>query len=178
MRSLNAVARGDVMLIITDIDGTIADDRHRHHHLKNDLVGFFDNSDEDEVNKPGLDLIEELLSRDTGGMKPIIAALTARPSRYTNHKGVRVDYHKRTKLWLANHGLRVDEINMRAANAKKDGYDDKLERFIEVVLEHMEERTIYYLENDQYLAYAAKERCPTTHVYLVTYHGYHEIHTT
>lgn len=166
------------MLIITDIDGTLADDRHRYNYLENsDLVSFFENSDDDEVNKPGFDCLEELLANNNG-IKPITAALTARPSRYINHQGVRVDYKKRTKLWLAHHGLRIDEINMHNPSSEKDGQQEKLDRFVDIVLEHMEERTIHYLENNEYIAYAAKERCPTTHVYLVTYHGYHEIHTT
>ena len=167
------------MLIITDIDGTLADDRHRHKYLKDgDLVRFFEHSDEDNVNKPGLDLIEELLRSNDSGMKPIMAALTARPSRYTNHEGVRVNYHKRTKLWLASVGLRIDEINMRGARSTSDAYVEKMSRFVDIVLEHMDERKIYYLENDEYLAYAAKERCPMTHVFLITYHGYHEIQSS
>lgn len=163
------------MLIITDLDGTLTDERHRHQLiLLSKEIEFYELSHLDKINQHGLDLIEELKIKNKA-KDHILVVLTARPKTY-NKDDEAVDYRKETKNWLKSNQITYDELNMRSSSVESDMIiEDKIKRFKDIVIQHLDEREIYFLENDNKIAKRAKEECPRTHVYLVSYVGYHEI---
>jgi len=85
---------------VFDIDGVVADVRHRLHHLerrRKDWDGFFAAAAQDTLLDPGRRLVEELSTRHE------IVWLTGRPERI----------RRLTRDWLGRHGLPVGELLMR-----------------------------------------------------------------
>lgn len=85
---------------VFDIDGVVADVRHRLHHLerrRKDWDGFFAAAAQDTLLDPGRRLVEELSTRHE------IVWLTGRPERI----------RRLTRDWLGRHDLPVGELLMR-----------------------------------------------------------------
>jgi hypothetical protein len=95
--------------VIVDIDGTLADNSHRQHHLnhgdydcvKNDWAAFFAGIPDDKPITPVVEVVDAL--RLAGW--PIVLA-TGRSE--TNRAA--------TQAWLEKHGIVYDELYMRAAD--------------------------------------------------------------
>jgi len=84
---------------VFDIDGVVADVRHRLHHLHGHHAwnAFFDDAGDDPLLPEGAALVADL------GREHEIVWLTGRP-----------DWLRRvTKRWLIEHGLPADELHMR-----------------------------------------------------------------
>lgn len=164
------------MLIITDLDGTLTDERHRHQYiLLDDEISFYNDSKNDDVNQHGLDLINYIKTLHMGHTRTILV-LTARPETYENKSKTEIDYRTKTTNWLNSKHIRFDSLLMRDSSV--DGAlakEDKVKRFKTAMLEHMEEKDIYFLDNEESVARRVKSDCPRVHVYLVTYGGYSEI---
>jgi phosphoglycolate phosphatase-like HAD superfamily hydrolase len=86
------------VLAVFDIDGVVADVRHRLHHLhKHRWHRFFDEAADDPLLDEGALLVADLQSRHD------IVWLTGRP-----------DWLRDTTIdWLGEHGLPADELHMR-----------------------------------------------------------------
>lgn len=88
-------------VLVVDIDGVVADVRHRLHHLEGgsrDWESFFAAMARDPVLAQGQALVAEARAEGHG-----IVYLTGRPERW------RTD----TVTWLAGHGLEGDDLVMR-----------------------------------------------------------------
>jgi phosphoglycolate phosphatase-like HAD superfamily hydrolase len=88
-------------LAVFDIDGVVADVRHRLHHLagrSKDWDGFFDAAADDPPLPTGLALVADLAQRHE------IVWLTGRPAWLRSV----------TAAWLESHDLPGRELNMRA----------------------------------------------------------------
>ena len=101
--------------IIVDIDGTIADVRHRLHHIKGpgkkDWKAFFEGMDRDTP-------IKEMIRRVQGfGKSNDLIVVTGRPEHY----------RKRTEKWLAKHGIRYRRLFMRPDGDHRPDYTVKEE---------------------------------------------------
>jgi hypothetical protein len=93
---------GDRPIAVFDIDGVVADVRHRLHYLSSrpkDWDGFFDAASADPPLAVGLALVADLAGEHD------IVWLTGRP-----------DWLRRvTRDWLVDHGLPARELHMRPA---------------------------------------------------------------
>lgn len=88
-------------VLVVDIDGVVADVRHRLHHLEGgsrDWEAFFAAMGADPVLAQGQALVTKARAEGHG-----IVYLTGRPERW------RAD----TVIWLASHGLEGDDLFMR-----------------------------------------------------------------
>jgi hypothetical protein len=88
------------VLAVFDIDGVVADVRHRLHHLegrRRSWSSFFDAADRDPLLAEGARLVAEL------GRDHEIVWLTGRPEWL----------REVTTEWLAAHGLPADELHLR-----------------------------------------------------------------
>jgi phosphoglycolate phosphatase-like HAD superfamily hydrolase len=99
---------------VFDIDGVLADVRHRLHHLHSrpkDWESFFAAAGDDPPLPPGLDLLRRLATDHR------VAYVTGRPS------------HLRpvTTGWLAGHGLVTDPLLMRPRGDRRPAAQLKLE---------------------------------------------------
>lgn len=88
-------------IVIVDIDGTIADVRHRLHHIKGtrrkDWQAFFEAMEHDIPISAMIAKVHEL-EKDHD-----IIVVTGRPEHY----------RKRTEKWLNEHGMRYLRLFMR-----------------------------------------------------------------
>ena len=92
---------GPAPLAVVDIDGVLADVRHRLHHIsdgRRDWGGFFGEMDSDVLLVPGRSAVEDAASE---GLE--IVYLTGRPEAYRDV----------TRAWLARHGLPEGTLHMR-----------------------------------------------------------------
>jgi hypothetical protein len=100
---------------VFDIDGVVADVRHRVHHVAGrwkDWDSFFDTADEDPVLEIGASLVLEMAEEHD------IVWLTGRP-----------DWLRRTTVtWLAAAGLPVANLNMRPSHDFRPARFYKLDR--------------------------------------------------
>jgi hypothetical protein len=101
---------------VLDIDGTVADVRHRLHLLNSDSptkwADFFDAAGKDEVLPQGAELAHKL------AVDHDIVWLTGRPTRLADL----------TQRWLADHGLPAGELLMQPEADKRPARVVKLER--------------------------------------------------
>lgn len=100
---------------VLDIDGVLADVRHRLHHLQarpKNWTAFFDSAPDDPVLAEGHSLAEELAAAHE------VLYLTGRPER------CRVD----TQLWLDHHGFPSGRLLMRDDTDRRPARFTKLER--------------------------------------------------
>jgi FMN phosphatase YigB (HAD superfamily) len=103
-----------VTIAVFDVDGVVADIRHRLHHIEGvwkDWDGFFSDVASDAPLQRGLDLVAEL------GQYHDIVWLTGRPS------WLRLD----TMAWFAAHGLPTEELHMRPGGDFRPARRFKLE---------------------------------------------------
>ena len=101
-------------LAIIDLDGVVADVRHRLHHLlgrPKDWDGFFDAARHDPPHPEGLAVVEQLAGDHE------IVFLTGRPIR------CRAD----TEAWLEEHGMGGHELLMRSGRDRRPAATVKVE---------------------------------------------------
>lgn len=88
------------MFVIFDLDGTLANDEHRHHFLDRpvkDWRGYYAACEADTPNRPAIWLCSELHVRHR------VEIWTGRP----------LEYLPQTRRWLEKHGAQYDELKMR-----------------------------------------------------------------
>jgi hypothetical protein len=161
-------------LIIVDLEGTLADDKARLAYLPDDMPRFYNRVIEDPINPKCREVIQAIMDSEED-QDTYIACVTIYPRYYKLDNGEVIDVRRKIKNWARRFDLHFNHITMRHKE-EIDGEDNKIKRVIKLILKHMDERTIYYLESDPRFAKEIKKRCPTAHVYLITYEGYSEIH--
>jgi hypothetical protein len=100
---------------VLDIDGVLADVRHRLHHLQRrpkDWVAFFDAAPDDPVLGEGLSLARQLAADHE------VLYLTGRPERCRND----------TAAWLSDHGFPAGHLLMRDDRDRRPARFTKVER--------------------------------------------------
>lgn len=102
-------------IVIVDIDGTIADVRHRLHHIKvprkKNWKAFFEAMDRDTPIRPIIDQVHELEREHD------IIVVTGRPEQY----------RRRTEKWLKQNGVRYLRLYMRPEGDHRPDYTVKAE---------------------------------------------------
>lgn len=102
-------------VVIVDIDGTIADVRHRLHHIKGpkkkNWKAFFEAMDRDTPLKPMIRQVHSLEKEHD------IIIVTGRPEHY----------RARTARWLKKHGIRYMRLFMRPSGDHRPDYTVKSE---------------------------------------------------
>ena len=104
----------ELPLAVVDLDGVVADVRHRLHHLqgrRKDWAAFFAAASEDPVHPEGLAVVETL-SRDHE-----VVFVTGRPS----------NLHDNTVRWLDEHGLGGRRVVMRPDGDRRPAAVAKLD---------------------------------------------------
>ena len=102
-------------IILVDIDGTLADNTHRQHHInkeKPDWPSFFNDMEQDTPILPIIELVAELW---TGGYKVIL--VTGRPD----------SHREQTEAWLEQHQITYDKLLMRTAGDLRPDTEVKAE---------------------------------------------------
>jgi hypothetical protein len=99
--------------VIVDIDGTIADVRHRLHHIhgngRKDWKAFFEAMDRDKPIPNMLDYVRQLSEKHT------ILIVTGRPDNYRD----------RTERWLRKHKVPYEKLYMRRTGDHRPDYEAK-----------------------------------------------------
>jgi len=98
--------------VIVDIDGTIADVRHRLHHIRGserNWKAFFEGMDRDEPIKDRLLQVRSLSSRHR------VLIVTGRPEHY----------RKTTERWLREHRVPFEKLYMRKDGDHRPDYEAK-----------------------------------------------------
>jgi hypothetical protein len=126
----------------------------------------------DPVNPVGVQLIRDIIAKHEKEEKRIII-LADRPIFYNPNQKDEVSVMLLTEAWIRQQKFLDKNVYVRY-KSKKDN-KPKIELFAKTVLKHMDEKTIYYLEDDPLLAREAKDRCPLTKVYLVDYENYSKL---
>lgn len=101
-------------LAVVDIDGVVADVRHRLEHLQcrpKDWEAFFASASEDPVHPEGAELVAAFAEDHE------VVFLTGRPERC----------RRDTEAWLERHGLRYDRLVMRPHGDRRPAAVVKLE---------------------------------------------------
>jgi phosphoglycolate phosphatase-like HAD superfamily hydrolase len=109
--------------VIFDIDGTVADCRHRLHHVHAeppDWEAFFTGADNDDPLPHGIALALEL------AVDGHLIWLTGRPERY----------RKPTVAWLHELGLPTATLHMRADDDQRPAPLFKAERLTQLATQH------------------------------------------
>jgi hypothetical protein len=104
---------GDLPLAVVDVDGVVADVRHRVHHVRKrpkDWGAFFAAARSDPPHAEGVELVRRLAADHE------IVFLTGRPAH------LRQD----TEAWLARHGLGGHRLLMRAEGDRRPAAQVKL----------------------------------------------------
>ena len=99
--------------IIFDIDGTLADVRHRLHHLdgEKNWHAFFNDMGDDPVIEPVATLARHIATtRHKSGIEAVLV-VSARPASAA--------WGKITKAWLERHGIVYDRLYMRAEDDRR-----------------------------------------------------------
>lgn len=99
--------------VIVDIDGTLADVRHRLHHVegpgKKDWKAFFEKMDRDKPVREILEQVRGLSSRHG------VIVVTGRPEQY----------RERTEAWLRKHRVPYERLFMRRKGDHRPDYEAK-----------------------------------------------------
>jgi hypothetical protein len=98
---------------VVDIDGVLADVRHRLHHVERrpkNWAAFFAAADEDGLLAEGVAVVDNLAAEHT------IVYLTGRPERLRSQ----------TESWLRRHGLPAGELIMRQEGDRRPARFTKL----------------------------------------------------
>src|SRR5205085_11743589 len=97
-------------IVIVDIDGTIADVRHRLHHIqgprKKNWKAFFEAMDRDTPIEPIIEQVRDLARTNE------IVIITGRPQ----------SYEKRTIAWLEKHGVPFSRLLMRRSGDHRQDF--------------------------------------------------------
>jgi phosphoglycolate phosphatase-like HAD superfamily hydrolase len=113
-RSASTDAGGQRPLAIVDIDGVVADVRHRLHHIRRrpkDWNAFFAAAEQDAPHAEGVELVGQL------GADHEIVFLTGRPRR------LEAD----TRRWLERHGLGGHRLIMRPEGVRRPAPEVKVD---------------------------------------------------
>jgi hypothetical protein len=105
-------------LAVVDIDGVVADVRHRLHHLdgrRKDWDAFFAAAADDPPHLEGVNLVHKLAADHD------VLFLTGRPERL----------RRTTTAWLERHGLGGHRLAMRPPNDRRPAAQVKLRRLRE-----------------------------------------------
>jgi beta-phosphoglucomutase-like phosphatase (HAD superfamily) len=108
------VPDGDRPLAVVDIDGVVADVRHRLHHLRGrrrDWDAFFAAAADDPPHPEGLAVVRELADRHD------VVFLTGRPERL----------RRDTQRWLDAHGLGGHPLHLRPEGDRRPASALKVE---------------------------------------------------
>lgn len=127
------------MVIICDIDGTIANIEHRLHYIhgeKKDWDSFYKACDKDDLNTPTFLILEDLKETDNR-----IIMLTGRPE----------SYRKETIKWLEKYDVPYNHLLMRKHGDFRKDYIVKKELF-ETEIEKM-------YTNHLFLALEDRKQC-------------------
>lgn len=119
-------------IVICDIDGTIANNKHRQHYLegKKDWEGFFNSADQD---KPIKNIIQEVISLQKENFEVVF--VSGRPELYRDL----------TLKWLAKYFYFEINLIMRKNNDKRDKVSVKKE----IYNDEFKEKEIHLVfEND------------------------------
>ena len=114
-----ASERADRPLAIVDIDGVVADVRHRLHHLEHrpkNWKGFFADAERDEPHVEGVELVKLLAAEHE------IIFLTGRPG----------NLKRATANWLERHGMGGHRLVMRPAGDRRPAAVVKVELLAEL----------------------------------------------
>ena len=117
-------------LVVVDIDGVIADVRHRLHHLsgrRRDWDAFFASAPDDGVLPEGRSEIERAIG---DGLSPVY--LTGRPERC----------RPATLTWLEAHGFPAAPLYMRSESDRRPAREFKVEVLRELATGSMVARVI------------------------------------
>jgi uncharacterized HAD superfamily protein len=99
--------------VIVDIDGTLADVRHRLHHIevsgKKNWQGFFEAADRDRPIRRILDQVREMANDHA------IVIVTGRPEKY----------RPPTEKWLKKHNVPYEKLYMRRNGDHRPDYEAK-----------------------------------------------------
>ena len=98
---------------IFDIDGTIANNDHRQHHLTKTPKDWSSWHKESQEDKPYWEIIDILMMARANGIKIVLC--TGRDEK------CRED----TEQWLINHSIYYDDLFMRARDDRRDDDDVK-----------------------------------------------------
>lgn len=159
-------------LIIIDYEGTIADDRARLHHLQVNMHKYYSGISFDPINPVCQELLEDIVEKEKD-KEPIFVFVTCYPKTFDIDETQQMNVGGYIKSWLLTKKLGVTSIMTKPKKSDHVNYtEDKVRRISKIVLEHIEERNIYYLENDLSVALKAKEKFPTVYVYHVSYDDY------
>jgi len=128
-------------LAVVDIDGVLADVRHRLHHLQRrpkDWRRFFAEAEHDEPHPEGLAVVERLRADHE------VVLLTGRPRHLADA----------TRAWLARHGLGDLRLVMRPPGDSRPAAVVKVERLAELAAG----RTVAVVVDDDPLVIEAMAR--------------------
>jgi hypothetical protein len=118
--------------VIVDIDGTIADVRHRLHHIRGpeekNWKAFFDEMDRDEPISERLKQVQNLSSRHR------ILIVTGRPEHY----------RQQTEQWLHRYRVPYEKLYMRKSGDHRPDYEAK-----QIVLDEIDPRQIVLAIDDR-----------------------------
>ena len=140
----------DLPLAIVDIDGVVADVRHRLHHLDRrpkNWKAFFAEADHDEPHVEGVELVK-LLAADHE-----VIFLTGRPE----------NLKKATRAWLTRQGIGGHRLVMRPTNDRRPAAQVKVEMLAELA----KGRTVELVVDDDPIVIQSMQRA-----------GYTTIHAT
>lgn len=150
------------MIIISDIDGTLADSRPRYKYDGVDPHAFFAKSIEDRTNPFGVDLYESLRAE-----RRIL--LSTRPERVIFPKPL--DVRAITKAWLQEHFIPFDELDLRDVGVLINlARGDKLRR-LGIYVNRYKGQELVYLEDDTRLCFDARAIFPDLKIFMVSYEG-------
>jgi len=113
-------AKDPTPLVVVDIDGVIADVRHRLHHLsgrRRDWTAFFASAPDDGVLPEGRSEIERALAEGLS-----LVYLTGRPERCRSA----------TVTWLDTHGFPPAPLHMRSERDRRPAREFKVEALREI----------------------------------------------
>jgi hypothetical protein len=94
------------VIIIIDIDDTLADTSHREHLIQSQGWDAFHAAGKDDPPIKAMIRLIDVLCEAEEGLVQEIVALTARPAKYRNQ----------TMEWLIKHNIYIDDIIMRPDN--------------------------------------------------------------
>ena len=110
------------MLIVFDLDGTLADDAHRQHHIAGedrDWGAYFSECGGDQAIEPIVEVSYSLHRRDNCRVE----IWTGRPE----------EYRALTEAWLDTHAIRYHELRMRPTGDFRSDVEVKGEWLAECV---------------------------------------------
>ena len=138
----------DRPLAIVDLDGVVADVRHRLHHIERrpkDWDGFFDAARDDPPHPEGLAVVRRLEQDHE------VVYLTGRPERCRDD----------TLQWLDHHGIGGRELLMRSGRDRRPAAQVK----VEVLRRRADGRTVGIVvdDDDRVVAAMRKAGFPVLH---------------